>query len=221
MRERMSDVSKVRTPPLSGPAMFSAPPCSLIRFWLKLHSPLNLSRARRAPACGYVDNARALPTYPQAQQAAVSVNLIALERQGSDPACHAPAPVSPGGRDTSPGSCTIFARIPAAVHSRRSKHSPGRLANGCAPKVAAIAATISAHSPNASKWTRKKFASWDRKACSCARSLPLQARKRRVLALPVLYRSGAPQEIRTPDPQIRSLLGPDVASMTVNVDTYM
>src|SRR6266576_6905209 len=29
--------------------------------------------------------------------------------------------------------------------------------------------------------------------------------KRRVLALPVLYRSGAPGEIRTPDPQIRSL----------------
>jgi hypothetical protein len=26
------------------------------------------SRARRAMACGYVDNARALPTYPQAQQ---------------------------------------------------------------------------------------------------------------------------------------------------------
>src|SRR6266568_3906299 len=61
-------------------------------------------------------------------------------------------------------------------------------------------------SPNASKWTRKKFASWDRKACSCARSLPLQARKRRVLALPVLYRSGAPDKIRTPDPQIRSLV---------------
>src|SRR6266571_2789364 len=82
------------------------------------HGPRRCDRARGARgACGYVDNARALPTYPQAQQAAVSVNLIALERQGSDPACHAPAPVSPGGRDTSPGSCTIFARIPAAVHS--------------------------------------------------------------------------------------------------------
>ena len=86
---------------------------------------------------------------------------------------------------------------PSHPRRRRSKHSPGRLANGCAPKVAAIAATISAHSPNASKWTRKKFASWDRKACSCARSLPLQARKRRVLALPVLYRSGAPYGNRT------------------------
>jgi hypothetical protein len=33
----------------------------------------------------------------------------------------------------------------------------------------------------------------------------LQAQKRQVLACPVLYRSGAPEEIRTPDPQIRSL----------------
>ena len=73
-------------------------------------------------------------------------------------------------------------RAEDAIETARSEHSPGRLANGCAPKVAAIAATISAHSPNASKWTRKKFASWDRKACSCARSLPLQTRKRRVLA---------------------------------------
>jgi hypothetical protein len=39
-----------------------------------------------------------------------------------------------------------------------------------------------------------------------ARSSPSQAQKRRVLACPVLYRSGAPEEIRTPDPQIRSLV---------------
>ncbi len=38
--------------------------CSLPRFWLRRPSPLNLSRARRAPACGYVDNVRALLTYP-------------------------------------------------------------------------------------------------------------------------------------------------------------
>jgi Recombinase zinc beta ribbon domain len=38
-----------------------------------------------------------------------------------------------------------------------------------------------------------------------ARSSPLQAQKPRLLACPVLYRSGAPEEIRTPDPQIRSL----------------
>src|SRR6516165_4154444 len=45
-----------------------------------------------------------------------------------------------------------------------------------------------------------------RKACCCARSSPLQAQKRRLLVCPVLYRNGAPEEIRTPDPQIRSLL---------------
>jgi hypothetical protein len=37
------------------------------------------------------------------------------------------------------------------------------------------------------------FASWDRKANCCVRSSPLQAQKRRVLACPVLYRSGAPE----------------------------
>src|SRR6266478_1710894 len=36
--------------------------CSLPRFWLRRPSPLNLSRARRAPACGYGDNVRTLPT---------------------------------------------------------------------------------------------------------------------------------------------------------------
>src|SRR5215468_8141699 len=45
-----------------------------------------------------------------------------------------------------------------------------------------------------------------RKACCCARSSPLQAQKRRLLVCPVLYRNGAPEEIRTPDPEIRSLL---------------
>ncbi len=68
----------------------------------------------------------------------------------------------------------------------RLGRSPGRLASGCGPRAAAIAVTISAHSPSASKWTRKKFASsWDGRAYSCVRSSPLQARKRRVLAWPV------------------------------------
>ena len=40
----------------------------------------------------------------------------------------------------------------------------------------------------------------------CARSSPRRAQNRRVLACPVLYRSGALGEIRTPDPQIRSLV---------------
>ena len=63
--------------------------------------------------------------------------------------------------------------------------------------AAATAAITFARSPSASKLMRRKFASWDRKAYSCARSSPLQARKRRVLAFPVLYRSGAPEEIRS------------------------
>src|SRR5262249_9270675 len=37
-------------------------------------------------------------------------------------------------------------------------------------------------------------------------SSPPRARKQRVFACPVLYRSGALGEIRTPDPQIRSLV---------------
>ena len=52
---------------------------------------------------------------------------------------------------------------------------------------------------NASKSMRKKFASWDRKTNCCARSSPLRAQNRRVLACPVLYRSGSPDKIRTCD----------------------
>lgn len=37
------------------------------------------------------------------------------------------------------------------------------------------AATTSVRWPSGWKWTRKRFASWDRKACSCARSSPLPA----------------------------------------------
>src|SRR5450432_1083499 len=72
--------------------------------------------------------------------------------------------------------------------------------------AAAIAATTFARSPSVSKSTRKNFASWDRKANCCARSSPLQAQKRRVLACPVLYRSGAPDTIRTCDLCLRSNL---------------
>jgi site-specific DNA recombinase len=93
-----------------------------------------------------------------------------------------------------------------ASRRRLSKHSPGRPASACAPIAAAIAATTFARSLSASRWTRKKFASLGRKANSCARSSPSQAQKRRVLACPVLYRSGAPGRIRTSDPQIRSLV---------------
>src|SRR5262249_58360301 len=51
-----------------------------------------------------------------------------------------------------------------------------------------------------------KSASWYRKACCFARPSALRAQERRVVAFPVLKRSGAPEEIRTPDPQIRSLV---------------
>src|SRR2546423_3243202 len=64
------------------------------------------------------------------------------------------------------------------------------------------AATISAHSPNASKWTRKKFASWDRKACSCARSLPLQARNGGFLAAQFFSEVGRPEGFPTLNPRI-------------------
>jgi hypothetical protein len=53
--------------------------------------------------------------------------------------------------------------------------------------------------PSAKKSTRRKFASWGPKAYCCVHSSPLQAQKRRVLAFPVLYRSGAPDRIRTCD----------------------
>src|SRR5262245_19942698 len=53
--------------------------------------------------------------------------------------------------------------------------------------------------PSGWKWTRKRFASWDRQARCCARLSLLQAQKRQVLAGPVLYRSGAPDTIRTCD----------------------
>ena len=54
-------------------------------------------------------------------------------------------------------------------------------------------------SPSGSKSIRKNCVSWNRKAPCCARSSPLKAQKRRVLACPVLYRNGAPDTIRTCD----------------------
>jgi DNA invertase Pin-like site-specific DNA recombinase len=62
-----------------------------------------------------------------------------------------------------------------ASHRRSSKHSPGRPAGACAPRAAATAAITSARSPNASKWTRKKFASKGPKAYCCVRSSPSHA----------------------------------------------
>ncbi len=90
-------------------------------------------------------------------------------------------------------------RAGPTTRHRPSRRLPGQPASACGPMAAATAAIISARSPNASKSIRKNCASWDRKACSCARWSPLKAQKRRVLACPALYRSGAPDEIRTHD----------------------
>jgi site-specific DNA recombinase len=88
--------------------------------------------------------------------------------------------------------------------ARPSRHRPlrrlpGPPASGCGPRTEVTAVTTSARSPNGPKSIRMNCASWGRKARSCARSSPLQAQKRRVLACPVLYRSGAPDTIRTCD----------------------
>ena len=45
---------------------------------------------RRRQACGYVDNARALPTYPQVQQTTLSIKLIA-SKEGPLRPCPSPA----------------------------------------------------------------------------------------------------------------------------------
>jgi hypothetical protein len=58
------------------------------------------------------------------------------------------------------------------------------------------AAIFFAHSRNASKPASKNCASWGRKAKRCARLSPPRAQKRRGLAYPVPYRSGALGEIR-------------------------
>jgi hypothetical protein len=86
----------------------------------------------------------------------------------------------------------------------RSRSLPER-PSGCGTRADATAATIFVRSPSASKLMRKNFAPWGRKANCCAPSSPLQAQKRRFLACPVLYRSGASEEIRTPDSQLSSV----------------
>jgi hypothetical protein len=54
----------------------------------------------------------------------------------------------------------------------------------------------SARSLSESRWTRKKFASWGRKANCRARSSPPRAQKRRVWRAQVQYRSGAPRSMK-------------------------
>jgi hypothetical protein len=62
----------------SGTWRFRSAPCLPIGRLSPRHSASDARHhvARRAHACGYVDNARALTTYPQAQQSTTSINLI-------------------------------------------------------------------------------------------------------------------------------------------------
>ena len=125
-------------------------------------------------------------------------------RQGFWPACDEWARAAPCRWKSSTRLWPITSSIACCSPAVRSRRLPERPASGCGPRTAATAVIIFARSPNASKSTPKNFASWGRKANCFARSSPLQAQKRRVLACPVLYRSGALGEIRTPDPRIRS-----------------
>jgi hypothetical protein len=74
------------------------------------------SHLRRTPTCGYVDNASALPTDPQDQKTQVSVNLIALEAEHSNPVRHNPDRQPGQPRHPSPHSVSIL----AAIHTGRS-----------------------------------------------------------------------------------------------------
>jgi hypothetical protein len=74
----------------SGTWRFRSAPCLPIGRLSPRQSASDARRhaARRAHACGYVDNARALPTYPQAQQSTTSINLIVSESLTQTPARH-------------------------------------------------------------------------------------------------------------------------------------
>jgi transposase len=76
------------------------------------------SHLRRTPTCGYVDNASALPTDPQDQKTKVSVNLIALEAQHSNPVRHNPDRQPRQPRHPSPHSVSILATIYSHLRQR-------------------------------------------------------------------------------------------------------
>ena len=93
------------------------PPSTLSCDFVRLEGDLKLRRARLATTCGYVDNATALPTYPQPAATNSDVNLNALTPARSDPDHHPRWRRRPRGCLTSPRDCTIYPRILAAVHS--------------------------------------------------------------------------------------------------------
>src|SRR6516165_6870655 len=75
--------------------------------------------ARRASACGHVDNARAFPNSPQAQKKQ-QINLVVSERKCSGPARHIQTTVRPGSHDAPPLSlrhlCADSHSHPHGVH---------------------------------------------------------------------------------------------------------
>src|ERR1700691_6188975 len=98
---------------------FRSAPC--LPIWQVVNAQLcarsTSSHLRRTPTCGYVDNASALPTDPQDQKTTkVSVNLIALKAQHSDPVHHHPDRQAGQPRHPSPHSVSIL----AAIHRKPS-----------------------------------------------------------------------------------------------------
>ena len=74
----------------------------------------------------------------------------------------------------------------------------------CGTKMEPIDGTICLRLPSASRWsTRARFVSWAQKLNCYARLPPLQAQNQRLLAFAVLYRNGAPGQIRTGDLRLR------------------
>ena len=94
------------------------------------------SHLRRTPTCGYVDNASALPTDPQDQKKTkVSVNLIALKAQHSDPVHHHPDRQAGQPRHPSPHSVSIL----AAIHMERVRFEMNPRWHGEIPMTLLIA----------------------------------------------------------------------------------
>ena len=107
----------------SGTWPFRSAPCLLIRRVVsaQLCARSTPSQLRRTPTCGYVDNASALPTYPQDQKTTkVSVNFDCLKAQQSDPVHHNPDRHPGQPRHPSPHSVSILAAIHTIASVARS-----------------------------------------------------------------------------------------------------
>ncbi|UPJ48734.1 hypothetical protein IVB30_37930 [Bradyrhizobium sp. 200] len=92
-------------------------------------------------------------------------------------------------------------RLGQSSPSSQSRPLPGRRASECGPRAAAIAAITFARWPNASKSTRKNFASWARKRTAAhARRRP--KRKNGGFWRAQFCTEVAPEDIRTPGPDL-------------------